>query len=472
MSIAEGAVQPRHEEVHFVGIGGSGMSGLARILAADGVTVTGSDAKESDTLADLRREFAINASAPHDASHVIKATLVVASAAISADNVELRAAELAHIPVITRAEMLGRLMDRYAKSVAISGTHGKTTTTGMAATVFQAAGLDPTVVIGGTLPALGSNARLGKSDIFIAEACEAYGSFLELRPAVALITNVEPDHLDFYGSAEAVDQSFRSFIDRVTRIVILNADDPGTAKITPVDRQDLTVVTYGIDAHADVKAMNLEFDGGSARFDIVFGGLMLGSVHLSVPGRHNVSNALGVIALGLTFGINLAQMADALKTFCGTGRRFEHLGSAPNGAQVIDDYAHHPTEIRATLAAARQSYGSNRIVAVFQPHLPSRTQDFMQEFASSFGDADLVVLTDIYLARENARPGLTGETLFDKTRSVLGTESVKYVGQITDVASTVFNMTHDGDVVVCMGAGEDIRAIGEQLVSGSFRSDK
>jgi len=455
------------ECIHFVGIGGAGMSGMARVLARQGVAVTGSDLRESATLESLRRESGIRAEAGHEAGRLNGATLVVASAAVKKDNPEIVAARAKGLPVISRAEMLGRLMARYRRSIAVSGTHGKTTTTGMTAMVLEAGGLDPTVLIGGDLPAYGGNARLGASDIFLAEACEAYDSFLDLNPQIAVITNIEADHLDYYGDLDNILRSFRRFLGQVTGTAILPDFDQNARMLADELRaapSGPTVVTYALSGEATLRAEEVDAEGTSPSYAAVWHGETLGRITLGVPGMHNVANSLAAVAVGLTLGVPFACIADGLRAFVGTGRRFERLGETQGGALVVDDYAHHPTEIRATLSAARSAYPDRRIVAVFQPHLPSRTRDFKTEFAESFGDADHVVLTDIFLAREQPLEGVTGAGLAALTADRRGAEHVIYVADKTGLPTRLAEMVRPGDLVLTLGAG-DIRAAGEGLLA-------
>ncbi len=455
------------ECIHFVGIGGAGMSGMARVLARQGVAVTGSDLRESATLESLRRASGIRAEAGHEAHHLNGATLVVASAAVKKDNPEMVAARAKGLPVISRAEMLGRLMARYPRSIAISGTHGKTTTTGMTAMALEAGGLDPTVLIGGDLPAYGGNARLGASDVFLAEACEAYDSFLDLDPQIAVITNIEADHLDYYGDLENILRSFRKFLRQVTGTAILPGFDENARALA----EDLrlapsapALVTYALGGDVTLRTEDLDAQGMAPSYVAVWQGEPLGRITLGVPGMHNVANSLAAVAVGLTLGVPFSKIADGLRAFVGTGRRFERLGETPGGVVVVDDYAHHPTEIRATLAAAHRAYPGRRIVAVFQPHLPSRTRDFKTEFAESFGDADHVVLTDIFLAREQPLEGVTGAGLAALTADRRGVDHVSYVADKTALPARLAEMVRPGDLVLTLGAG-DIRTAAEGLLA-------
>ncbi len=455
------------ECIHFVGIGGAGMSGLARVLARQGIQVTGSDLRESPTLAALRQESGINAHAGHAAAHLNGATLVVASAAVKKDNPEMAAAWEKGIPVISRAEMLGRLMARYADSVAITGTHGKTTTTGMTALVLEAGGLDPTVLIGGDLPAYGGNARLGGSDVFLAEACEAYDSFLDLKPKIAVVLNIEADHLDYYGDFANVLRSFRKFLSQVSGTAIVCVTDPNIPALLAELRGTQPVpaiVTYGVDADADLIATQIDIDSAAPSYTAVWWGTPLGRVQLQVPGLHTVSNSLAAVAVGLTLGVAFDKIASGLAGFTGTGRRFERIGTTASDVLIVDDYAHHPTEIKVTLAAARRAYAGRRIVAVFQPHLPSRTRDFKTEFAESFAAADHVVLTDIFLAREQPIAGVTGAGLAALTADRRGADRVTYVADKLALPGRLAEIVRPGDLVLTLGAG-DIRAAGEGLLA-------
>ena len=452
------------ESIHFVGIGGAGMSGIARVLARQGVAVTGSDLRETPTLEALRRESGIRAVAGHSPSNLEGATLVVASAAVKKDNPELLAARAQGIEIVSRAEMLGRLMARYPRSVAITGTHGKTTTTGMTALVLEAGGLDPTVLIGGDLPSWGGNARVGRSDVFLTEACEAYDSFLDLDPQIAVVTNIEADHLDYYGTLDNVLRSFRKFLSQVTGTMILSGCDANLSAL----RDELkagtpNVITYGLCEQVGMRAVEIDPAGQAPSYTAVWQGKALGRVRLRVPGLHNVHNSLAALAVGLVLDVPFADIAAGLGAFTGTGRRFERLGEA-GGVLVIDDYAHHPTEIRATLAAARGAFPDRRIVAVFQPHLPSRTRDLGEHFAESFGDADHAVLTDIYLAREQPIEGVTGAGLAALTADRRGAQHVTYVADKAQLPARLAEIVRPGDLVLTLGAG-DIRAAGEGLLA-------
>jgi UDP-N-acetylmuramate--alanine ligase len=417
----------------------------------------------------LRRECGVVAVMGHDAAHVVGAELVVVSAAVRGGNPEVAAARAAGIPIVSRAEMLGRLMDRYGRSIAVSGTHGKTTTTGMVACVLEDSGLDPTVLIGGDLPRYSGNARVGASDVFVAEACEAYDSFLDLNPQIAVITNIEADHLDYYGDLENVLRSFRRFLSQVSSLAIVCGDDANIVRLLSGMKEGPEVLTYGFSEGVTLRADDLSLDGPCPSYAVIWRGELLGRITLSVPGSHNVLNSLAAIAVGLRFGASFAQIASGLESFTGTGRRFERLGETHEGVLVVDDYAHHPTEIRATLAAARHAYPHRRIVAVFQPHLPSRTEDFKMQFAESFGDAEFVVLTDIYLAREQSREGVTGAGLAALTADQRGAGHVAYVGDKTQLPARLSEMLRPGDLLLTLGAG-DIRAAADGYLALSSKT--
>lgn len=449
------------EKYHFIGIGGAGMSALARMLARQGESVSGSEMADSPTRRALERELGIAIPVGQRPENLDDASMVVFSAAIKSDNPELVAARDRGLVVVSRAEMLGRVMDRYETRIAVGGTHGKTTTSAMLATVLERAGLDPTALIGGDLTAWNSNARVGGAGgPFVAEACEAYGSFLEIRPTISVVTNVEADHLDYYGSLERVVEAFEVFAGRTTRLLVLWADDSQTACLSAA--AECRVVTFGVGGTAGLRAV--PEDGAKCGYAVYQGSDKLGKLQLAAPGRHNLLNALAAAVVGLELGLAWPAIADGLAAFAGTGRRFERLGETDCGIVVVDDYAHHPTELRATLAAARQAYPGRRIVAVFQPHLPSRTRDLMEEFANAFADADLVVLTDIYLAREPADPSVTGEHLARKVAASIGGDRVRYVAEMSQLPVRLADWVLPNDLLLTLGAG-DIRAAGEGFLA-------
>jgi UDP-N-acetylmuramate--alanine ligase len=453
------------EPVHFIGIGGAGMSALARVILARGGAVTGSDARESDTTRSLREEGA-QVSIGHAAENVGRAGRVIYSAAIKDSNPELAAARARGIPTQSRAALLGDLM-RGTVGIAIAGTHGKTTTTGMVATMLHLAERDPTVLIGGDLPAIGGNARIGSGPYFVAEACEAFHSFLELAPRIAVVTNIEADHLDCHGSLEGVVRAFEQFLDRLDAhgAAILCWDDARVRGLRPHPAEGTW--TYGLEAHTPppgarhLRGVDLDLASPEPTFTVDCDGELLGTIRLGVPGRHNVLNALSAVAVGLEIGLSFAEIRRGLGEFRGTGRRFELLGE-PRGIRVIDDYAHHPTEVAATLEAAKQAL-QRPTIAVFQPHLYSRTQLLMDDFARSFADADRVVITEIYGAREEPIPGVSGADLVAAIRRHLPGKEAHFIAARDDVAPWLAAHARPGDVVLTLGAG-DIREAGEKLV--------
>ena len=444
--------------VHLIGVGGAGMSGLARLLLAAGHRVTGSDRSESATLEALRA-LGARVWAPHDGARLGRPDLVAASTAIRATNPELVAARILGIPVLGRAQLLARLMAGKV-GIAVAGTHGKTTTTGMVVTILEAAGLDPSFAVGGDFKASGINAAAGGGPHFVAEADESDGSFLELSPTVAVVTNVEADHLDHWGDLAAVTAAFRSFVGRLPGdgAAVLCADDPGALALA--DAAVCPVVTYGFAAGAAVRGQLLAIDGRGARFAVVADGQRLGEVALVVPGRHNVANALGAIAAARAAGAPFEAAVTALATFTGAARRF-HLRAEAGGVTVIDDYAHHPTEVAASLAAARLA-GAKRLVAVFQPHLYSRTRLFATEFGRALAAADLVVVTDVYAAREDPEPGVDGALVATAARQARPDLDCRYEPDRAALAGRVASLVQPGDLVLTLGAG-DITTLPDEL---------
>jgi UDP-N-acetylmuramate--alanine ligase len=460
--------------IYFIGIGGVGMSGLAGVMLARGFTVAGSDPHPNAATARLEERGATVYSTQAAANIERESPeRVVYTAAIPEDNPELVAARGLGVPVITRAEFLGEMMAEFGgPRIAIGGTHGKTTTTAMTAEVLLAGGLDPTVLVGGEYPPIGGNVRVGGGEVFLTEACEAYNSFLAFRPDITVVTNVEADHLDHYGTEEGVFEGFRQFLSQTTPegTVVINAADAGCVRLAELAGGSLPrrVIWYGAERPdgESLIAANAVTAHGRATFDLqhrIGGGVeLLGTVELPVPGEHNVLNALAAAAAGLAAGVDGQAIAAGLARFQGTGRRFETLGEV-NGVLVIDDYAHHPTEIRATLAAARAAYPERRLVAVFQPHLYSRTRDFMDEFGEALAAADAILLTNIYAAREQPIPGVNVADLAHKIAACAPRATLLYLPEKEDVAGALEWVTHEGDLVVVMGAG-DIREAGEQFV--------
>ncbi|MDO8587968.1 MAG: UDP-N-acetylmuramate--L-alanine ligase [Armatimonadota bacterium] len=449
-----------HERTHFIGIGGAGMSALAAVMRGRGAEVSGSDQKESDSTRRLRT-MGIRVEIGHVAGNIGDPELVVISAAIPPDNPEIAAAKERGIPVIQRAEMLGRLMDSYGSRIAIAGTHGKTTTTSMVSLIALGAGLDPTILIGGDVKAIGGNARLGEGDLFITEACEAYSSFLYLHPSIAVVTNVDADHLEHHGTLENIKQVFVQFLSQVDEdgCVIACADDENVRSILPfVTRR---IVLYGVASDAEVRADEVDVDSPAASYSLVRNGKAMGRVQLATPGLQNVLNSLAAAAVGLELGTEFPAIREALGKHRGAGRRFEILGEA-RGVLVVDDYAHHPAEIAATLTAARRGFG-RRIVAIFQPHLYSRTKFFLRDFAESLKLADRQIVTDIYAARERPIAGVSAEQIVNAMNRN-GNKVGEYIPDKANIAEIVLPELRSGDMVIVMGAG-DIRGVGEEILS-------
>lgn len=443
----------------MIGIGGVGMSGLAAVMAAKGYHVRGSDLKLSPTT-DRLESMGVRVFQGHDASNVGDAELIVASAAVPPDNPELAAARDLGLPIISRAQLLGMLMEG-TLGVAVAGTHGKTTTTSMLAGVVVAGGLDPTILIGGDFERLQGNARLGKGEVFLTEACEAFNSFLELRPTIAVITNVEADHLEFHGSLEGVVATFKQFLSQVSSsgCAILCTDSQHVRELLP--SVQCRTITYGFCADAHLRAVDADLSTPRPSFRVVNGGADCGRLALRVPGKHNIQNALAALAVGQELGLSFDVMFSALADFKGAERRFDVLGDV-SGITVVDDYAHHPTEVRATLEAAR-AFG-RRIIVVFQPHQYSRTVTFMNDFAESLSLADTVVLTEIYAAREKPRSDVSASMVGDIIRSRHRGKEVIFIPERTEIAASLLPRLAAGDMVIVMGAG-DIRAAGEDLLS-------
>src|SRR5438552_4160582 len=452
----------RFQHIHFVGIGGIGMSGIAEVLANLGFRVSGSDQKKSDVTARLEK-FGAEVTEGHSAENVGDADVVVRSTAVRDDNPEIIEARLRSIPVIPRAEMLAELMRLKPHTVAVAGSHGKTTTTSMVATVLGHAGMDPTIVVGGVVGAFGSNAHLGTSDLMVVEADESDRSFLMLTSTIAVVTNIDREHMDYYHDMDDVRACFTSFVNKVPfyGASILCLDDPNVQAIIPhIERRR---ITYGLSAQADISAHAIRYDQSfGSVFTVWHGADVIGDISLRVPGLHNVYNALAAIAVGFELDVPFNQIAEALGSFTGAGRRFQFKGEA-GGVMVVDDYGHHPTEVKATLAAAKIGSGGRRIVVLFQPHRYSRTHDLMEEFARSFNNADTLFVTDIYAASEDPIEGVTAEALTGAIKR-FGHKDVRYVGPLESSATTMRDHVKPGDLVVTLGAGT-VSRVSDQLLS-------
>ena len=441
--------------VHFVGIAGAGMSALAELFVRRGVVVTGCDSSPGS--ADDLRRLGISVATGHDPAHVEGVRALVITSAMKRDHPELMRAGALGIPVIRRAEALGEAVSG-GRLVGIAGTHGKTTTTVMTTEALAAAGLQPTGVVGGRVGAWGGNLRHGGESLFVVEADEYDRSFLALSPTVAVVTNVEADHLDIYTDLEDIRGAFSTFL-RGAETVVLCGDDSGAATLpTPADAR---VIRYGLDGDVDLRARDVRSKGAGQEWEVVHEGRSLGRVAIGVPGAHNVRNALAAIASGLALGATLEQMAPGLTSFGGVERRFQRLGER-GGVTVVDDYAHHPTEIRATLEAARAAFPGRRIIAAFQPHLYSRTRDFAREFGDALSRADVVFLTEIYPAREQPIAGVSADLIEHALRTGGGT--LGWRGERSALATALRGGIRSGDVVLTIGAG-DITRTGPELLS-------
>jgi UDP-N-acetylmuramate--alanine ligase len=457
--------------VHLIGIGGAGMSGIARILLARGLRVSGSDAKDSRALAALRA-LGATVHVGHDAAHLGDAETVVVSSAVRESNPELAAARAAGLRVLHRSQALAAVMAG-RRGVAVAGTHGKTTTTSMLTVALQHCGADPSFAIGGELAEGGANAHDGSGDVFVAEADESDGSFLRYRPQVAIVTNVEPDHLDHSGTAEAVAAAFDAFADRVEAggLLVACADDRGSRELAAQTRDRLAargvrLVTYGEAPDADVRIEGLDVTGAGSRLTLVPApGFPLGEdrpvpVTLRVPGRHNALNAAAAWTAAVGLGLPAGDVAAGLAGFGGARRRFEFRGQAA-GVRVVDDYAHHPTELAAVLRTARPVAGAGRVIAVFQPHLFSRTRIFAAQFAEALALADEVIVMDVYAAREDPEPGVTGALVADQVPLPAG--RVAFVESWSQVAQAVADRARPGDLVLTIGAG-DVTMLGPEIL--------
>ena len=442
----------RVRHVHFVGIGGVGMSGLAEILRSLEFDVSGSDMKASGTTQRLQT-LGVRIDVGHRSENVCGVDVVVYSSAILRDNPELTEARALGIPVITRAEMLAELM-RVKYGVAIAGSHGKTTTTSLVATVLRAAGLDPTVVVGGKMAALGSNARLGAGDLLVAEADESDGSFLRLTPTIAVVTNIDPEHLDHYGTYDRLKEAFVEFAARVPfyGLAVLCLDHPHVQDILP--RVPRRHVTYGVSPQSDYAARGVQFRGLETSFNAYRRGEPLGGFTVKMPGAHNVLNYLATIAVADELEVPLDVTKQALATFGGVARRFSVIGNV-GGVVLVDDYGHHPAEVRATLEAARRAYPGedHRVVVAFQPHRYTRTRDLFDDFTRAFNQADVLLVTDIYAAGEQPIAGASAERLVQSIREH-GHHDARYIADKADLPEALEKIVRPGDVVIALGAGD------------------
>ncbi len=446
--------------IHFVGIGGIGMSGIAEVLRNLGYEVTGSDVRESDNTRRLR-EMGIKVYIGHRPDNVDSAHVVVISSAVRDDNIEVLEARLKSIPVIPRAEMLAEL-GRLKYSILVAGAHGKTTTTSLISAIVSGAGLDPTVVIGGRLKATGSNARLGQGDFLIAEADESDGSFLKLSPTIALATNIDREHMDYFRSMEVLCNAFREFLDKVPfyGISILSMENAYLRRI--MGELQRKYITFGFSPEADMRACDVGAEGLGMRFRVVDRGVELGEFRIPLVGVHNVLNALSAICVASELRINVDIMRETLASFSGIQRRFEFKGEF-SGAKVYDDYGHHPTEIRATIGSVCRAV-NGRFVVVFQPHRYSRTKELMQEFIDSFNGVDVLYLMDIYPAGEKPINGVSSELLYREMKSRV--RDIRYIRERDDMVADIGEELKEGDLLLTLGAG-DVWKVGEEILNSS-----
>lgn len=438
------------KKIHFTGIGGAGMSAIAEVLIAEGYSVSGSDLQASEVTRRLA-EMGARISIGHAAANLPASDVLVYSSAVADDNPELQEARRQQIPVIKRAEMLSELM-RHKYAIAVAGTHGKTTTASLIGAILCQGDLDPTLVIGGRMNDIGGNARAGSSDYLVAEADEYDRSFLKLSPTIAVLTNIEAEHLNCYASLEDMQNAFIEFANRVPfyGTVIAASDDPGVRHIAPALRR--RVSGYGFDISAETAATAVKYHDGGSSFQVHRFQEVQGEIHLKLPGKHNVANSLAGLAVGFELDIPFVKMKNALEDFGGIERRFE-IKARENEIIIVDDYAHHPTEVAATLAAAASGWPQHRLIAVFQPHLYSRTREFYRDFAEAFQTADALFVTDVYPAREAPIAGVSGKMITDAA-SELGHSRVTYVADKTELASHIYPDLQASDMVIVMGAGD------------------
>ncbi|MDR3089099.1 MAG: UDP-N-acetylmuramate--L-alanine ligase [Desulfobulbaceae bacterium] len=450
----------KSKKIHFVGVGGIGMSGIAELLLNLGYSVSGSDLHMSAITEHLRAVGGVIQQG-HGAENIGEADVVVTSSAIDQDNPEVLAARARRIPVVQRAEMLAELMRLKKFGIAIAGSHGKTTTTSMVAWLLSQAGLDPTIVIGGRVDSLGGNARLGAGEFLVAEADESDGSFLKLSPVLEVVTNIDLEHLDYYRDIEHIKETFKQFVGKIPfyGAAILCLDDKNIADILPeIDRR---VITYGLTAQADYHGENIRFKDGRVFADVYRGERFLGSIDVAPPGRHNIYNALATVALGEELDISFAVTSQALRGFPGVQRRMQKKGEL-GGITVVDDYGHHPTEIRATLAAIKTAWPNKRLVTLFQPHRYSRTRALAQEFRTCFHQADVLLMTEIYAAGEKPLPGVSGaELLAEILRH--GHKHAHFIERVEDMAAAALPMLKENDLALTLGAGNIVK-VGEELL--------
>lgn len=450
-----------YRKIHCIGIGGIGLSAVAEIFMSRGFEVSGSDMRESDITEKLIAGGA-KIFLGHRSKNVEDADLVVYTVAVGDENPELSRARELGIPTITRAQALGALMGEYDKSIAISGTHGKTTTTSMVSLILKNAEREPTILVGGNLAEIGGNCYVGGKDFFVTEACEYRDSFLELRPNIEIILNIDSDHLDYFKDVEHIARSFEKFARLVPQNGVVIAYDANPFVKSVIDGLPNTV-TFGLSTDSDYSASNISFDSeGMPRFDVNHGGGTLCSIKLSIPGEHNILNALAAFACSHILGVDVKSIVSTLEKYHGTHRRFDILGRTSTDIKIIDDYAHHPTEIKATLAAVK-NMKHRRLWCLFQPHTYTRTMALMDDFAEAFDDADVIVLAEIYAAREKNIYKISSRTLAGKILEHDPKKEIYFIEDFADMASHVYNSAEGGDLVLTMGAG-DIYKVGEMIL--------
>ncbi|WP_303997295.1 UDP-N-acetylmuramate--L-alanine ligase [Megamonas hypermegale] len=448
-------------KLHFVGIGGVGMSAIAEVMLDKGYEISGSDLSESEVVQKLRAKGAVIYKG-HAAANVEGKDAIVLSSAIHQDNPELVQAKKLGLKIFHRSDILAFLLNA-AKGIAVAGAHGKTTTSSMISVVLEHAGVDPTILIGGFVDYLNGNAKLGKSDYLVAEADESDGSFLKFYPHIAVVTNIEDDHMDHYGSMENIIKAFIQFVqnlDKENGLAVLCFDNENIRNIAP--QLDRCYISYALEHEADYTAADIVADGPQTTFSVVYKGEKLGAVTLNIPGRHNVLNALATIAVCHKLGLSIEAIAAGFAVFTGTKRRFQ-TKFRNDDVWIVDDYAHHPTEIQTTIKAARQT-NPKRLVVAFQPHRYTRTQLLRKEFGSCFKGADVLILTDIYAASEEPIPGISGRTIVDEVKAQTGVDAV-YIEKLADIAPWLEQNRRKGDLIITMGAG-NIYTVGETLADG------
>ncbi|HAR63343.1 MAG: UDP-N-acetylmuramate--L-alanine ligase [Candidatus Margulisiibacteriota bacterium] len=460
-------MQKRHKDInevkniHFIGIGGEGMSPIAKILLEKKFNVSGSDMRENLHTFRLKDKGA-QIYFKHDETNIRSADVVVISTAIPEDNPELQAARAHKIPVLKRAQMLSWLMEQEEKKIAVAGTHGKTTTTSMISQIFSNCNLSPTFIIGGEINGINANCALGEGKYFIAEADESDGSFLELNPNIMVITNIEPEHLDYYRDLDHIFETFKQFVSKLPPdgYLVINYDHPNNKQF--IESIDCNILTYGFDNFSDIRAENIEFFENNTSFDVIYKHKYLTRIELQIPGKHNVQNALAALLIGLEHGLPIEPMRQALYSFLGTKKRFQKIGEF-NDITFIDDYAHHPTEIAATLSAARAGWPDRRIIVIFQPHRYTRTKLLAHEFSECFNNADTVIITNIYAASEKPIHGISGKIIYDLLEKNQHND-IHYISKKNEIPEFLLSFVKPNDMIITMGAG-DIHNVSKETLT-------